>query len=115
VLYVTYRSNRRSDMGQNDFRRAIRSGELRYYIVGGELRIGEVGGEARRVLRFDDRDYPLRVSPVRPQSDGDKLLSLYDEDDAQKQDQRRRLVFQIEGPEDFTFRGAFIEDERRWR
>jgi hypothetical protein len=115
VLYVTYRSYSRTDMGLTDFKRTLRKGELLYHIVGGGLRVREVGtGSEPREIRFEDRDYPLRVKPVLPGSDGDKLLAPYREGSPPGEDARRRLVFEIEGPEEFKFSGAFIEDDR-WR
>jgi hypothetical protein len=116
VLYVTYRSNRRADMGLTDFRRTIRKGALVYHIVSGQLRIRDVDEHGEpRVVRFEDRDYPLRIRPVLPQSDGDKLLAPYRGDHPPEADPRRRLRFEIEGPEQFTFVGAFIEEEPRRR
>jgi hypothetical protein len=115
LLYVTYRSHSRTDMGLTDFRRTLKKGEVVYYIVGGGLRIREVGtGAEPRKIRFEDRDYPLRVKPVQAHSDGDKLLAPYREEHAGEEDRRRRLRFEIEGPEEFTFSGAFIEDDH-WR
>jgi hypothetical protein len=115
TVYVTYRSHSRTDMGLTDFKRALRKGELVYHIVDGKLRIRDVGGpgEVREIL-FDDRDYPLRVGLVRPHSDADKLLAPYRGDLPPGQDHRRRLRLEMEGPEEFTFSGAFIEDEH-WR
>ena len=111
VLYVTYRSNRRPDMGLTDFRRTVRKGTIVYHIVGGQLRIRDVGEEAEpRVVRFEDRDYPLRLRPVLPHSDGDRLLARYREEAPPDEDPSRQLWFEIEGPEDFAFLGAFIED-----
>jgi hypothetical protein len=116
VLYVTYRSNRRQDMGLTDFRRTARKGVLVYHIVGGQLRIREVGKEAEpRVVRFEDRDYPLRIRAVMPHSDGDRLLAPYRDDHPPGEDPRRRIRLEIEGPEGFTFVGAFIEGDPRGR
>jgi hypothetical protein len=116
VLYVTYRSNRRPDMGLTDFRRTIRKGSLVYHIVAGQLRIRNVDEDGEpRVVRFEDRDYPLHIRPVLPHSDGDRLLAPYRGDRPPEEDPRRRLRFEIEGPESFTFVGAFIEEEPRRR
>ncbi len=114
-LYVTYRSSNRTDVGLHDFQRAARTRTLRYRIVGGSLRIRPIDtpeSEAR-VVRFDE-DVLLLVSSVAPRSDGAKLLSEYSYG-AGRSDPRRRLRFQIEGPDGFRFEGSFIEDERRWR
>jgi hypothetical protein len=115
VLYVTYRSNRRPDMGLADFRRAFKKEALRYHIVGGELRFRELGAEGAQVIRFGKGDHPLLVRRVQKQSDAHRLLADYEKEDAAEPDRRRRLVFHIEGPDGFTYEGAFIEAQSRWR
>ncbi|MEE8558224.1 MAG: hypothetical protein V3T14_10105 [Myxococcota bacterium] len=112
VLYVTYRSHRRPDMGINDFRRALRSGDLRYPVVSGQLGIRPIGSEDRKVIHFDE-EYTLHVRPVGRHSDGEKLLALFMNERLGSKDPRRRLWFELEGPEGVAFAGAFIEAEGR--
>jgi hypothetical protein len=119
VVYLTYRSHRRADLGTADFRRALRDGRLRYAIEGGQLQERVLGGNATepRVVTFDGRDVELIVSLVKPGSDADKLLRHHTPITPAPEGQRapRRLTFQIEGPEDFSFTGHFIEDLSRWQ
>lgn len=117
VLYATYRSNRRADMGAADFRRTLREGVVRYEIVGGELRVRALEGnpEAPQTVRFQGGDHSLVVRPVLPQSDGAKLLERYRDEPSEGEHARRRVLLEIDGPESFRFSGTFIEDERRWR
>jgi hypothetical protein len=116
VLYLTYRSRKRTDTGMADFKRTIKHGRLRYYVVDGEFRVRPVGQRdlEPEVIRFGKGDYPLLVRPVLRHSDGDKLLEQY-RDEANGPDSRRRLHFEIEGPDEFRFGAAFIEDGRRWK
>jgi hypothetical protein len=117
VLYVTYRSNKRADMGAADFRRTLREGVVRYEIVGGELRVRALEGdaEAPRTVPFLGGDHSLLVRPVLPQSDGAKILERYRTEHSEQDDARRSVLLEIEGPESFRFSGTFIEDDRRWR
>jgi hypothetical protein len=116
VLYLTYRSRRRTDTGMADFKRTIKGRELRYHVVDEEFRIRPVGQPdiEPRVIRFGKGDYPLLVRPILPHSDGAKLLEQYRDDD-NGPDPRRRLRFELEGPDEFRFGAAFIEDDSRWK
>jgi hypothetical protein len=116
-LLLTYRAQNRPDMGLADFRRALKRGPLRYHIIGGRLQIRSLADpEAEpRVVRFNAANVPFVVRDLPPGSDEDKLLDRYG--NAERSDGRvpRRLLFEIGGPEDFRFRGFYIEDDRRWR
>jgi hypothetical protein len=119
IVYLTYRSNRRADLGAADFRRALRDGSLRYSIEGGQLQERVLGSNTSepRVVTFDGRNAELIVSLVKAGSDGDKLLKHHTPTAPPSDGQRvpRRLTFQIEGPDDFSFTGHFIEDLKRWK
>jgi hypothetical protein len=120
TIYFTFRSHQRADLGTTDFRRALRNGKLRYNIEKGRLQETEIGGEARepRVVSFDGEGVELLVSDVKRGSDADKLLSQHTPlPKIAPRDQRlpRRLVFEIQGPDEFSWTGYFIEDSKRWR
>ncbi len=116
ILYFTFRSHERPDLGANEFRRRLRDGELRYPIQDGQLRehrFGEEKSEAR-VVKFSRRGMELVVRPVHAGSDADKLLAPYAEREPETKGRERRFEIEIEGPDDFVFRGYFIADPK-WR
>ncbi len=120
VLYLTYRWHVRPDLGTSDFRRALASGPLRYTIERGTLRqrpIGTAEGPVS-VVEFEGAGAELVVSDVARGSDGDKLLGTPRTSAAGKGRRSRvprRFVIEIQGHKDFSFRGYFLEDERRWK
>jgi hypothetical protein len=115
VLYVSYSSrDKRADTGIKNFVRSIQRGPLEYVITGGRLQIrgvGEAGAEPR-VIRFDGRSTPLFVSAVARGSDPDKLLG---EAAPLRGRVPRKLSFRIEGPDDFRFENAYLEDSSRFK
>jgi len=113
TLYLTFRSFlRRTDLGMSDIRRRMRNGELRFPIQDGKLReraIGEDEAEPR-VIEFKRRGLELLVRQVRPGSDADKLLARYAGEARESKNVPRRFEFEINGPDDFSFRSFVIED-----
>jgi hypothetical protein len=115
VLYVSYSSlDKRADTGVQNFLRALDRGPLEYVITGGHLQIQNVGepDAEPQVIRFDGKRTPLYVSAVRYGSDMDKLLG---ESPPVAGRRPRRLLFRIEGPGDFRFEAAYLEDSRRMK
>jgi hypothetical protein len=116
ILYLTFRSHERTDLGMADFRRRMRDGELRYPIQDGQLREREFGETKAkpRVVKFDRRGVEFLVRDIRAGSDADKLLARYTEAASPRAYRPRRLEFEITGPDDYVYRGYFIEDPA-WR
>ncbi len=116
TLYMTFRSVSRADTGSKDFRRRLESGELRYPIQGGQLRQRGFGDEPSqaRTVQFSRRGIDLVVRTIYGGSDADKLLAPYAKRETPKQRRSRRFEFEIQGPDEFAFRGYFIEDPK-WK
>ena len=116
TLYVTFRSASRADTGPKDFRRRLESGELRYPIQGGQLRQREFGDEPSlaRAVKFSRRGIDLVVRTINDGSDADKLLAPYAKRETRTRYRSRRFEFEIQGPDEFAFRGYFIEDPK-WK
>jgi hypothetical protein len=113
VLYLSYSSfDKRADTGIKNFVRSLERGPLEYVITGGRLQIQSVGDpEAEtQVIRFDGKSTPLYVSAVAYGSDADKLLGRPPLVNGRRP---RRLNFRIEGPGDFRFETAYLEDSSR--
>jgi hypothetical protein len=76
VLYLTYTSQRRTDLGLKDLRDALEDGELTYQITRGKLRERDIAsGEAPRMLDYTSKDGRFIVTQLKRGSDGYKLLS----------------------------------------
>ncbi len=116
TLYVTFRSTGRADLGPKDFRRRLASGELRYPIQGGQLRErGFSEAEPREhTVKFSRQGIDLVVRQIRGGSDADKLLAPYAKREPATHRGLRRFEFEIQGPDEFAFRGYFIEDPK-WK
>jgi len=76
VLYLTYTSQRRTDLGLKDLRDDLEDGELTYQITRGKLRERNIAsGDPPRVLHYTSKDGRLTVKELKRGSDGYKLLS----------------------------------------
>lgn len=118
VLYFTYRSSGRKDLGGSDFRHSLRDGELTYQITGGVLRIGAVDAapEKKKAVAFGGTGSTLTVRLLIPAEDGFKLLEGFARNaSAKARPLLRRLEFRIDGPESFSFGGYYLEDAARWK
>ncbi|MFQ5696741.1 MAG: hypothetical protein ACE5IL_00455 [Myxococcota bacterium] len=114
VIFIRYANlEKRPDVGLRDFQRDLQRGPLEYRVVGGSLRIREVGSGAAegRKVDFSGRSVPFRVELIRRNSDADKLLGRVQ---PVKGRQPRKLGFEIVGPDDFRYRGSYLEDSSRW-
>ena len=114
VLYLTFVSQGRSDVGLTRLRQNLESGELAYEITRGRLQIRPFGtpGEAVIPLDFAGEDAKLRVRVLRSSSDGFRMLkSLAGDDPAARR--LRRVSFTIEGVEPSPFQGDYLEAVRR--
>jgi len=115
ILYLTFRSHERPDLGIKDFQRRLREGALHYPIRAGQLRERGFGEEKQqsRTIKFSRRGINLIIRPIHHGSDADKLLSRYTEGKPALR-QARRFELEIQGPDEFGYRGYFIEDPE-WR
>ncbi len=116
TLYATFRSASRGDTGSKDFRRRLESGELRYPIQSGQLRQREFGDapSQARTVKFSRRGIDLVVRTIQGGSDADKLLAPYAKRETRTRYRSRRFEFEIQGPDEFAFRGYFIQDPK-WK
>ena len=114
VIYLTFTSQRRLDLGVTRMRHNLDDGGLSYRVTRGKLRIRDVGaGVEPRTIDFAHKETYLHVSLVKRGSDGDKLLSRF----AEKRDplrRMRRLAIEVSGPDvETATAGYYLEDPER--
>jgi hypothetical protein len=117
VLYLSFEAHYRPDLGMHDLRQILkREGRLEFRVSSGRLLLREIrpdpDGEATR-LDFADRDATFVVKSVRPQSDADKVISRRATDTHEGARAPRRFEIQIDGREDLSLTGFYIEDLSR--
>ncbi len=114
VLYLTFVSQGRPDLGLTRLRQNLETGELAYHITRGRLQIRPVGAppDATIPLDFQGKDAALRVRVLRSSSDGFRMLESLARDDPAA-NRLRRVRFSIEGLEPSPFQGDYLETARR--
>jgi hypothetical protein len=115
VIYLTFRSFGRPDLGTRDFRLRLEDGVLDYPVQDGKLHVRPIGGEedAARVVDFGGGKGALRVHLLSPTSDGWRLLSRFRGEPVAREDPRRRLQFELSEEGEPALRGYYLETARR--
>lgn len=117
VLYLSYPSHGRRDLGMSEFRRLMERGQTRYPIIGGRLVVREIGKpEAKpRELSFDEKGGAVVVRTVRAGSAGAKLIGGYITPHGPQERVPRALSFEWTTPDGESFTTVMAEDPSRWR
>lgn len=117
VLYLTFPSHGRRDLGVSEFRRLMERGEARYPIVGGRLVLREIGkpDDAPREISFNEEAGTLVVRNVDRGTPGEKLIARYLTAHGRERRIPRALSFEWIMPQGESFRTVMAEDPSRWR
>jgi hypothetical protein len=115
VLYFTFRSLGRPDLGTRDFRLQLETGALDYPVQSGSLRIRPLGApaEAARVVDFAGAAGALEVRMLQPGSDGWRVLSGGRGEPLPAANARRRLEFRVQHAGEPALHGYYQEVARR--
>ncbi len=117
VLYLTYVSQLRFDVGLTRLRKTLEDGGISYEITRGNMRIRHFGEPESDpvMIDFTKKDATLDITLLRPNTDGYKLLKPLAKSEDADRHRLRRLIFDISGTESDSFRGYYLEDQRTRR
>ncbi|MEE2703405.1 MAG: hypothetical protein VX614_05225 [Myxococcota bacterium] len=117
MIYLTYPSHGRRDLGVSEFRRLMERGNTRYKIIGGRLLVREIGKPEMkpREISFDEKGGTLIVRPVRTGTAGAQLIGGYITPTGRQGRLPRALTFKWVAPDGETFTTVMAEDPSRWK
>ena len=115
VLYLTFVSHGRPEMGLSNLRRTLEDGEISYRVTRGRLRIRDLSrpDEGARIDDYQGRSATLTVRLIQAGSDGDKLLTPFAAAQELGAFGLRRVSFEWRGDELAGYRGYYLEDGER--
>jgi hypothetical protein len=111
VVYLTFRSSGRTDLGPSDFRQRMRDGELRYHVERGRVHVTPIGGDAEPEVRtFSGSGWELVVRLLERSDDGFRMLKRHAGPATPGAPLPRAIEVRLEGPDDYSVGGFYIEN-----
>jgi hypothetical protein len=117
VVILGWEGFGRTDLGMRDFKQELKRGSISYPVVGGELTIRDPEHPGVTQVTRPDRDGSrFVVAAVRPESDGEKLLSRVTPGPRRGAPRPpRKFEFTFTGVEGMDRLGYYLEDLERAR
>jgi hypothetical protein len=118
VVILAWEGYGRTDLGLRDFKQELKRGVISYHVVGGQLELRDPeGASPPRVVTFERDGSRFVVTPVTPESDGQKLLARMPPSASSRTAPRppRRFEFRLSGVDGLDLGGYYLEDATRTR